>query len=116
MKTVAALIENLKPYQQQACIDMLSTIQEQKHLTSKQVGLVGCSIEYFPVEEIRKMFSGNPDLKRASDRSLAEYGYNEQGLINLKKFAITLIEEEVERRVEELTQKDLFDLAEDDDN
>ena len=109
------LIENLLPYQQQGCLDIFGTIQEQKHLTSKQVGLIGCSLEFFPVEEIRRLFSSVPDLKRGADRLLAVYGYTEHRLINLKKFLTELFAGEVERKVEELTEKDLFDLAEGDD-
>lgn len=112
MCTLTSLIEQLRPFQQQAIIDILATIQEQKHLSVKQVGLIGYSIELFPVKELQELFSKNPNLKNSAKRLLAEQGYTDNSIINLKKFLNVVIENEIERRVVEITQKDLFDLAE----
>ena len=112
MKTVFTLIENLKEYQQQSVVDILATVQEEKRILQKQTGLIGCSIELFPIEEVKRLFCNKPDLKRTANRTLAEYGCSDHGFINLKNIISVIIETEVERRITEHNQKNLFDLAE----
>lgn len=112
MCTLTSMIESLSSLQQQAIIDILATIQEQKHLSKKQVGLIGCSVKLFPVEEVKNLFSKNLELKNTVNRLLAEQGYTEHGFINLNTLINAIIETEVERRITEQNQKDLFDLAE----
>jgi len=53
MPNINSIIENLNPYQQQFIIDILATVQEQRHITPQQAGLIGCSIELFPISEIK---------------------------------------------------------------
>ena len=113
MCTLTSLLEQLNPIQQQAVIDILATIQEQKHLSKKQVGLIGCSVNLFPVEEVKNLFSKNAELKNTVNRLLAEQGYTDHGFVNMKNIISVVIETEVERKMMKLNQKDLFDLAED---
>ncbi len=111
MANIIHIIENLNSYQQQSLLDILVTVQEQRHLTPQQAGLVGCSIELFPISEIKRLFSKNSALQRAVDRLIGLSGAPESGFANLRTVISTVIEEEVERRVDERTQKTLFDFA-----
>lgn len=111
MKTLLSIIEELKPFQQQAVIDILATIQEDKLISRRQVGLIACNFDSFPIEEIKTLFIKNPILKIAVNKILAKYGYLENGFVNLSEFVNTIIENEINRRIFEQNQKDLYDLA-----
>ncbi len=111
MANIIHIIENLAPHQQQFLLDILVSVQEQKHITQQQAGLVGCTIELFPASEIKRLFGKYPALLRATERLIGLSGMPESGFVNLKAFIGTIIENEIERRVEERSQKTLFDFA-----
>lgn len=105
-------LENLNPYRQQAVLDLLLRVQDQTHLSSKDTGLIGCTVERFPVSEIGQIFKRNSPIAKTANRLLALQGLNENNYVNLKLVIETTIEMEITRRVEMQSEKTLFDFAE----
>lgn len=111
MSKIFEIIENLSPFQQQSIIDIFIAVQEQKHISPKQAGLVGIDIEHFPVSELKRIFKPFPSLLRATERLLAIQGISDNGLVNLKTVIGAVLEKEIERRIDESSQKTLLDFA-----
>jgi hypothetical protein len=111
MSNIITLIEDLNSLQQQSIIDILITVQEHKHISSKLAGLVGMDIEHFPVSELKRIFRQYPPLLRATEKLLAIQGISDDCLVNLKNVIGAVLENEIERRVGESSQKTLLDFA-----
>lgn len=111
MSKIFEIIENLSPFQQQSILDILVSVQEQKHISPKQAGLVGIDIKHFPVSELKRIFRSYPFLLRATERLLSIQRISDNGLVNLKNVIEAVLEKEIERRIDESSQKTLLDYA-----
>jgi hypothetical protein len=105
------LIEDLNPIQQQAVIDILIDVQERRNISQQKAGLVGSTLENFPVLELKRLFKSHQNLLRATEKLMGFTGMSETGFINLKAVLGIVIEEEIQRRCEIKREKTLLDFA-----